>query len=103
YFAGGSVGQARQKKVLRLVLIVASIYMILMPVIAKIFLPGLSEMRLIPAVLISTLMLLLPPVLALGAASPLFIALQTEQASKAGKVSCTVYGISTAGGIISTF
>jgi spermidine synthase len=53
--------------------------------------------------LLSTLVVLVPAVFLLGASSPLFIRLQANTAADAGKVSGTVYAVSTAGGISATF
>jgi hypothetical protein len=74
----------------------------LMPVIIYYLVPRISYLEFLPAVVLGTITLLFFPVFFLGASSPLFIALQS-QTSDAGKVSGTVYAVSTAGGIISTF
>jgi predicted membrane-bound spermidine synthase len=65
--------------------------------------PRISYLPFLPGVLISTFLLLFLPVFFLGATSPLFILLQTKQSVEAGKVSGTVYALSTVGGIVATF
>ncbi len=103
YFFGGRFEVNRQQKALRLLLILASLYLLLMPLISRYLLPVFIDLPFTPGMMISTLMLLLPPIFFLGATSPLLIAIQTKQRADAGKVSGTVYAVSTAGGITSTF
>jgi predicted membrane-bound spermidine synthase len=104
YFLGGEVS-ARSKNFGRdlfKILNAAAILVMLMPVISYYLVPRISYLEFLPAVVLGTITLLFFPVFFLGASSPLFIALQS-QTSDAGKVSGTVYAVSTAGGIISTF
>lgn len=103
YFFGGRFSNpSSQQKALRNILLAASVYLLLMPAIAKTFLPILSSFPFITGMIAGTIVLLLPPVFFLGAASPLFIGIQST-AEQAARVSGTVYAVSTAGGIVSTF
>ncbi len=104
YFYGGrlSLKEDRKSK-LAGILLLAAIYMGFMPLLTF-ALPSLAiGMSLKPAVLLTSLLLLAVPMFLMGAASPLIISIQTNEKENAGKISGTVYSVSTLGGIISTF
>jgi spermidine synthase len=104
YFFGGIYSERpNQLKSLRNILLAAGLYLLIMPLLAHYALPRLSYLPFIGGMLLSTIILLFPSVFFLGASSPLFISLQTASETKAGRVSGTVYAVSTAGGILSTF
>ena len=105
YFFGGFVSEKTKdhSKKLFQVLIFASLFVILMPVISRYLIPWISYAPFLFAVVISTFVLLFFPVFFLGATSPLFIYVQTKESITSGRVSGTVYGISTLGGILATF
>lgn len=103
YFYGGY--QSTKPSLLNklfLVLTLAALFILLMPVLSYYLVPRISYWPFLPAVVLSSVCLLLPPLFLLGASSPLFIALQSNN-SNSGKVSGTVYAISTTGGIAATF
>lgn len=104
YFLGGWLSQKtnNQSQTLFNILSMAGLFMLLMPVISHYIIPRISYLPFLLAVVTSTITLLFLPVLFLGASSPLFISLQITQ-NNGGKVSGTVYAVSTAGGILSTF
>lgn len=105
YFFGGLISERSKQhsKKLFQVLIFASLFVILMPVISRYLIPWISFLPFLLAVVISTFLLLFFPVFFLGATSPLFIYLQTKDSLQSGRVSGSVYAISTLGGIIATF
>ena len=104
YFYGGKLSLKQNKqKVLLNVLLIAALYMGCMPIISGMFKIFAVGMPLIPAVIISSFILLVPPMFLMGATSPLIISLQTFEAAESGRVSGLVYSISTIGGIVSTF
>ncbi|MBL7920482.1 MAG: fused MFS/spermidine synthase [Bacteroidia bacterium] len=105
YFFGGVVSERSKQHSKRLfhVLIFAALFVMLMPVISRYVIPWISYLPFLLAVVLSTFILLFPPVFFLGATSPLFIFIQTKESSAAGRVSGTVYAVSTLGGIIATF
>lgn len=105
YFSGGLFSQKKKKEYTHLyyVLLAASLFMLAMPVISYYLIQRISYLPFAPGVIISTFILLFLPVFFLGASSPLFISIQSKQQEQAGKVSGTVYAISTLGGILSTF
>lgn len=104
YFFGGWLS-GKDKRVITLfrILSVAALFLLLMPILDRYVVPRISYLPFLPGVVLSTFLLLFPPVFFLGASSPLFILLQTDRFEKAGKVSGTVYAVSTFGGILSTF
>ncbi len=105
YFFGGIISERtnQHSKKLFQVLTFAALFVMVMPVIGRYILPWVSYLPFLVAVVLSTFILLFPPVFFLGATSPLFIYIQTKESSAAGRVSGTVYAISTLGGIIATF
>jgi predicted membrane-bound spermidine synthase len=104
YFYGGWLSEKNSNgKHLYRIMLVASLLIVVMPVISVYILPYISYLPFLMSVVIGTVLLLFFPVFLLGAASPLFVALQTSQNQSPGKVSGMVYAISTAGGIAATF
>lgn len=104
YFAGGSLSTgARPAFTLRLLLLGAGAYLLLMPLIAIWLLPLFGKLPFVTGMVAATMLLLVPPVLMLGATSPLFVRLQTGSELVSGKVSGAVFAVSTGGGITSTF
>lgn len=105
YFFGGWITwrSKNHSKNLSRILNAASLSVVLMPVISYYLVPRISYLPFLPGVLSSTTLLLFFPVFLLGASSPLFILIQTTNQDEAGKVSGTVYAISTVGGILATF
>jgi spermidine synthase len=104
YFAGGELSH-RTKNQLSLfyVLLLASIFMLLMPFLAKSLLHWLQAMSLIPALLLSCSVFLMPPVFMMGMVSPLIISALSGDAKNAGRIAGSIYAISTCGGILATF
>jgi predicted membrane-bound spermidine synthase len=105
YFFGAFLSGRNQypERSLFRVLSVAALFLVLMPVLSYYLIPRISYLPFIPAAILGTITLLFAPVVLLGASSPLFIAAQTAAGRDAGKISGTVYAVSTAGGILSTF
>lgn len=105
YFCGGYLTQktSNSSKLLFQLLNLASLTLILMPVISYYLLPRLSYLPFLSGVVLSTFLLLFPSVFFLGATSPVFITTQTINKGDEGKASGTVYAVSTTGGILATF
>jgi spermidine synthase len=105
YFYGGWISDKSNypKKKLEQFLVLASLFTLLMPILSYYVVIRISYLPFLVGVLISTFVLLFLPVFFLGTTSPLFILLQTTQSSSSGKASGTVYAVSTAGGILSTY
>lgn len=104
YFYGARISSRTtdHKNELFRVLIVASVLILFMPFISSFVLPYFRTFSFTSVVLLSTILLLFLPVFLLGTSSPLFISIQSNQVENAGKVSGTVYAVSTLGGILST-
>lgn len=105
YFYGGWLSDSSKtpQKKLEQILIVAAMFILVMPVLSYYLVPRISYLPFLPGVVLSTFALLFLPVFFLGATSPLFILLQTSENTSSGKASGTVYAVSTFGGIIATF
>jgi predicted membrane-bound spermidine synthase len=105
YFFGGTVSEKSKQHALNLfrILSLAALFLLLMPVLSYYAVPRISYLPFLPGVILSTFLLLFLPVFFLGATSPLFILLQTNQSEEAGRVSGNVYAVSTVGGIFATF
>ncbi|WP_317897341.1 fused MFS/spermidine synthase [Aurantibacillus circumpalustris] len=105
YFFGGWISEKSNQYSLNLyrILAIASLFLLSMPLLSYYVVPRISYLPFLPGVIFSTFLVLFLPVFFLGATSPLFILLQTKQSLEAGKVSGTVYAVSTVGGIFATF
>jgi spermidine synthase len=105
YFYGGKISSTSKDKSKTLfgILLLASCFLLLMPILDNYLVASIARMSFMPAVIISTVLILFLPIFLLGAASPLFISLQTDEVSDSGKVSGTIYAVSTVGGILATF
>lgn len=104
YFLGGLLSYRKPGPVvLFYVMLIASMLIMLMPFTAKSIMLLMGMYALIPSVIISTVVFLLPPVFMMGMVSPLIIRNITADAEHSGKVAGAVYAVSTVGGIISTF
>lgn len=104
YFFGGYISvKPKEQHRLFTILNIAALFVVLMPITSYYLIPFLSYLPFLLAVVISTLLLLFLPVFFLGASSPLFIFIQTEKLEQSGRISGTVYAVSTAGGILATF
>lgn len=103
YFLGGLLSYSKHRRgIVCWSLLGAALLIAVMPSIGERLMLSLEGLDLIPAILLSASVFLLPPLLLLGAASPLIIATLSNEVADAGKASGTVYAISTIGGILST-
>jgi spermidine synthase len=106
YFTGGYfAGKEKNKKnnFLFYIVIVAAIFTAIMPISLKMVIFLCATFSLLPAIIISTIIFLLPPVFLMGMVSPLMIEILSDKQHHAGKVAGSIYAISTLGGIIATF
>jgi predicted membrane-bound spermidine synthase len=104
YFAGGVLSQ-KSKNPLSLfwVLLLAAIFVLLMPFISKTAFMVVGEKALLPSIIFSSVVFLLPPVFFMGMVSPLIISNIANDINQVGRASGNVYAISTLGGITATF
>ncbi len=103
YFLGGLISSRKNNpKTLYVVVLIAALFIMLMPVSSEMILSLSGKHALLPSVILCTTFFLLPPVLMMGMVAPLIIhALEPEQ-GQAGKAAGAVYAVSTIGGIFST-
>jgi spermidine synthase len=104
YFFGGRLSQKKNhEKILMTIVLLAAAYMCALPLFSPLFLFLAEATSLIPSVLLSSAIVLLPPVFLMGMVSPLLIKSLTEKAEESGKKAGEVYAISTVGGILFCF
>jgi len=104
YFLGGKLSQKENhEKILMWTVLVAAAYICILPLFSGFFLLLASITSLIPAVLLSSVLVLMPPVFLMGMVSPLLIKSLTEKTEESGKTAGEVYAISTVGGILFCF
>lgn len=104
YFLGGRLS-AKERPVLYMlrVLFLAGLTTLWMPYLAHATMSRIFEFPFLAAIILSCVVFILPPVLLMGAFSPLVIASLNENGKEAGKTSGSVFAISTCGGILATF
>jgi len=105
YYLGAYLSEKKTKtlNILFWILTAAALFNMAMPALSYYAVPRISYLPFLPGVVLSTFLLLFPPIFLLGSASPLLISLQTDEDHSSGRVSGTVYAISTSGGIFATF
>lgn len=103
YYYGGVLSSKNDPKSrLFQIVLLASIFIALMPFISIYLLPYISYLNFKLAVLLSAFVLIFIPIGLLGCTTPLFVRINATSAETAGLVSGKVYAISTLGGIAST-
>jgi MFS family permease len=104
YFIGGRLSaKENPAKWMLKVLFMAGLTTLWMPFLAHATMSRIFELPFLAAIILSCLTFILPPVLLMGAFSPLVIASLNGEGKDAGKTSGTVFAVSTCGGIIATF
>ena len=105
YFLGGWLAdRTPSPAVLATIVLVGSLYLLVLPVFAEyvleFVLAGIDDVR--AGSVISALAIMFFPVTCMGMYSPFAIRLLLRSAQHSGRVSGTVYGVSTAGSIVGT-
>lgn len=105
YFIGGILSKKRSDddRLLFWVLILAGIFLALMPLSSKWIMSSTIEMSLQAGAIISLFIFMFPPLVFMGMTSPIIINLLTKNPDNAGNSAGNVYAISTVGGILFTF
>ncbi len=105
YYLGGRIsGTQVPGKLLGTILAVSGFLVLLMPYTATALVSMTRGLDLITGICITSLLLLLPPMLCFGMVSPLIVNLAEKRLQVTdGKVAGTVYFVSTFGGIAATF
>ena len=104
YFTGGYIAEKSKNNLwLFYIVLLAAGFTAFMPLSSKLILMLSAELSLLPAIIISTILFLMPPVFLMGMVSPLIIEKVSDKEHHAGKMAGSIYAISTLGGIIATF
>lgn len=104
YYLGGVLSfRSKNPFTVFYVLLSAAVFTVLMPLTSKLVLWAIGLHALIPSVILSSVCILLPPVLMMGMVSPLIIRAITSEIDQSGKAAGAIYAVSTVGGILSTF
>ncbi len=115
YFLGGLVSVKKNvEKNLYYILLLSSIFLIAMPSLANISIIQFVRFQLVESIMLSAIVILFPPVFCMGMVSPLIVTcvlkvkrssanIEANNNEQAGKVTGTIYAISTLGGILATF
>ncbi len=103
YFLGGILSHSRfRQSILLWCMTIAATFISLMPTLADLIMFTFEGLGPILAVLLLCTIYLLPPLILLGATTPLIISIISTHVDEAGTASGTVYAISTTGGILAT-
>lgn len=104
YFVGGRLSQqANVRKWLVGGVLLAGIWVVLLPILAPVMLAGLANWDFRIGILLATFLILFPPIALFGMVSPMAIQLLTRQLSEVGRSAGRIYAISTIGGLIFNF
>ncbi len=104
YFIGGKLSEKEHlKKTLFYILLLTVVFIFLMPYCAKYLSLLATGLPLLPAVIASSGLLILPSIVLLSTTSPILIALLTTDVKSSGANSGKIYAVSTLGGIVATF
>lgn len=105
YFAGGRLAEkSAVEKKLYSILLLSSVFLLLLPEVAGVFLLYMDRLPFPFSTLAAAMIFLFPPVMLMGAVSPLIIqCISRSGAGSPGKIAGTVYAVSTVGGILATF
>lgn len=104
YYFGGALSE-REHKVRNLMLLVllASVFIMLMPFSCKRILLSMPDQGLLLPLILTSILFLFPPVFLMGAVSPMIISILAQDGKGAGKASGSLFALSTVGGITATF
>lgn len=103
YLLGGHFSKkAKAQQFLLLSLGLTALYCFFSPGLFDGISSSIKEMSLLPSILLSSFLILVPSLMLLGMISPLLIKLNNQELSESGKTSGTVFSVSTIGGILAT-
>lgn len=104
YFLGGFFSaKNKYSNFLYYIVLLAAAFTSLMPLSSGMIISFTSGLSMLPSIVVSSLLILMPPVFLMGMVSPLIIEKLSSTGNHAGKTSGSIYAISTLGGIIATF
>ncbi|HFD92445.1 MAG TPA: methyltransferase domain-containing protein [Gammaproteobacteria bacterium] len=103
YFLGGLLSHRKDRETLLFwCMTLAALFISLMPLLASNVMFAFDGIAPIPAVILLCALYLLPPLILLGATTPMIINIISSHLDEAGTASGTVYAVSTCGGILAT-
>lgn len=102
YWVGGRWADATKKTGVAVIVALASLFTLLIPVVAKWVLLATDQFGLRLGVFLSALLLFLPALTLLGMVGPFAIKLATRQLDSLGNTAGSIYAVSTLGSVIST-
>jgi spermidine synthase len=103
YFIGGKLSKRTNKvKILAILFALAAFFTCIMPVWIYTLLEKYGDIELLSATLYTSIFLLAPGIITLGATTPIIIQLLSDKNGEAGKSAGNIYAISTVAGILST-
>lgn len=104
YYIGGLLSYRKaRREIVYWCLLLASVFILLMPITAHSMMTTIQDMGTIQAILLLTTLYLLPPLVLMGMTPPLIISILASEVDEAGNTAGKVYAISTVGGILGTF
>lgn len=104
YFSGGLLSRQKNiEKKLAAILSIAAALVFALPYSADALIHITSGFGLIPGICLTSLLLIIPPLLCFGMVGPIIVSLVSTEVATEGTMAGTVYFISTSGGILSTF
>jgi MFS family permease len=104
YFLGGWLSMRYPRRtLLYTVVLISGVIVALMPFTANFIISLTSSMGFKVAIMLSELVILLPPVMLFGVVSPMIIRLISERVEEVGNSAGKIYAISTGGGILLNF
>lgn len=104
YSLGGKLStKVKASSLLLPVIGLASVWVFLLPYIAKGMIAITAGIPLLPGIVIASMGLLIPPMLCFGLVGPMVVGLLSSGTSQHGNEAGNVYFISTLGGVVATF
>lgn len=104
YYLGGYLSEKYNYFIsLSFILLFGGFFVATMPHFAPNLMNATTDLGVRTGSLVSVLLYLLPPVVAMGMVSPIIIETINNEVGKAGRAAGTVYAVSTIGGILGTF
>lgn len=104
YFLGGIISEKyKNKNILFYLFLLALLFTGIIPFWGEFCLNISIQLDYLKGAIVASLLFLTPPLLCLGATTPVIISSITENVGNSGKATGRIYSISTAGGILATF
>lgn len=103
YFGGYLSNKVKSKNLISYVLIIASIFLMIMPVTSGWVMENTLDLSIRLGSSLSLLVFMFPPLYFMGMSSPIIINMINDKVENTGRSAGSIYAISTMGGILGTF